>query len=269
MPPSGGARHRGYNGALSKLTPEMPRKFNPRTNPYAHELMRLRDAPPSRYSPEERYILGQSLAGKLYGVQRHWRFRWPYLAYFRIPRAIPGNSGSFSRQLVLFDVVFDNDSQAEPEVRTAYRHWLDRWQSPDDAIVVVLAIREDGVVEASNGIQERLSEWSDVLRAVEKAGIDRPETEAQDGVPALSDADAAEAYFGPGRSDSPPPTGRDPNGGRDDGGRDGGGRGSGPGGDGGAGDGGGSGAGGARELVNHPVLFSVDADVLRAILEQA
>ena len=86
-----------------------------------------------------------------------------------------------------------------------------------------------------------------------------------DSIPPRSDEEAGSAYYG---GDFP----RAASGGNGDGLRREG-VGGGGGGDGdGDGDGGGGqapGTGGVRELVNHPVLFSVDADVLRAILESS
>ncbi|GEM_PF-6081049 len=224
----------------------MSRVFDPNTNPYADDLLRLALAPPSRFSKQERRAMGSILAGKLYGLgisTRSWYFLDHDEAHFL---------GSDVWGIVAIVLIFDdeNDEWTLERMlrRLGYRKAADQ--------MIVLSVGAAGVIEIYNG------PWITAVSSIRNASNsiwnadDAPRYPTEGDIPAGSDAELSRDYLGQDRG----------GGGEGDDGR---------GGDGGGndgvppgGEGGSSGAGGVGELLNHPVLFSIERRHFDAILRQ-
>lgn len=227
----------------------MATSFSPNKNPYADDLLRLSNAPKSRFTAQERHLSASVLASKLYGLElaslrNYW---WPEHNHLFV------QAGG---QLVLVEVLFESEISELHLLELQYRVYsVDLW----DAHVIVLKVGVSGVIELYNG------KW-DAKRLMDSIGAHLQHSDAPaftdgpglDSIPPISDEEASTAYFGT----------TDVNGGgvNGDGRQQGGGGGGFRGGD---GDNGGQapGSGGVLELLNHPVLFTVDEEALNAILE--
>ena len=219
----------------------MSRVFDPNTNPYADDLWRLALAPPSRFSPRERKTMGHILAGKLYGLVTWRQGRLTYnLANVQF-------RGKRMREVVALVLLFDDELDYRTLESTAEA--VARSNRAD--MVIVLNAGATGVVEIYYG------SWGDAafrsilempkhIRSLE----DSARYETQRPLPHPGDAELRRAYLGHDRG----------GGGRGDGGGN---DGVPPGGEGGS-----SGAGGVGELLNHPLLFSIERDHFDAILRQ-
>lgn len=221
----------------------MSRVFDPNTNPYADDLLRLGLAPLSRFSAEERRAIGYVLAGKLYGLES-WRFRlvYPILpgVRFRSP---------YSKDVIAMALLFDRERVGYDldviERRLARPYHADT--------LIALNVGATGLAEIYNG------PWMpDAIGRIRSAlernwrGWDEGVSTFEEVIPALSDEALRSNYLGRG-------DGAMGGGGGEGGGNDG----VPPGGDDNM-----PGAGGTGELLNHPVLFSIDRAALDAILEQ-
>lgn len=221
----------------------MIRKFDPDTNPYADDLLRLSLAPPGRYSDVERLALARIIASKLYKVtlvEPHYT-DWGFSTW-----ASEIRDGNF----VEIDVLFDSDL-----TKLALPFRSERYERIQNTLIV-LSIGTNGVVELFNGAPDRsISER--VWRAIKQmyANENGDISSQFDAVPRRSDDEAAGNYLGDGGAS---------------------GHGNGAGGEGGGGGPGGGGdapngvpgSGGVGELINHPVLFTVERHIFDAILEQ-
>lgn len=238
----------------------MATSFNPNKNPYADDLLRLSNAPKSRFTPRERYLSASLLAGKLYGLELeplhgiNWWSQYGHLFF-------QGNN-----RPVLAEVLFESESHTERLSELQYwASWAERYFG--ESHVLVLKAGHSGVSELHNGQWDASQSWDSIAAKFQLPdALGSSADPGSDSIPPRSDEEASSAYFGGDTAQSGAGGGGD-----DDGLR----RGGGDGGDGGFGRGNGGGgdqapgAGGVRELVNHPVLFTVDEDTLRAILENA
>ena len=236
------------------------RTFDPNTNPYADDLLRLRFAPLQRYTHIERIALGRVIAAKLYDLVPDF-----YFSFTRRPlwRNLADDNP------VELHLVFDDAVNASK----LYQR-LQRYDGLPLLQLIILVAGHGGVVEVFNGLRHDLSpEYLAIaLDAMRGTGV-RNLPEQEDAVQARDDRDAASDYAGAprqeGRARGDVGDGRRNGGG---GGADRNDRGNGGGGDGGGDDGDGprgtSGSGGVSELVNHPVLFTVDRQVYNAILDE-
>ncbi|WP_144023113.1 hypothetical protein [Burkholderia sp. AU15512] len=224
----------------------MLHSFDPDSNPYAEDLLQLSRAPQLRYSEAERRALARIVASKLYQIslvepyETDWRFGdW--------------KNEIASESFLDIDVLFDSDLIELDPMR--YRDIKSQ--------LIVLSVGQNGVIELFNGkTNVDVFEW--VQRAIQRIGDDKWSGERTDDgrIPHRSDEAATADY----RGESAVENGFDRNGGGT-GGRNGGGRGGN--GDGDSPDGPpGSGRGGVAEVINHPVLFSADPEILDAILRQ-
>jgi hypothetical protein len=239
-------------------------RFDPDRNPYADDLLRLALTPAGRFSSAERLVIARILAGKLYEVD-HYRDA-PFW-FIRSHRYL--ENGSHRR--VVIDVLFDEDfSDNRPVRRYLYGNRA--------AALVVVSVGKCGVVELYNAPMKDLT-YERLLKSYDQAADPEyePIAEGDGRVPVRADAAAASSYLGEDAEEGGRPSadfrdGRDQGGGDNTGGGgasgDGGGTGGGGprGGDGGAGDG--AGAGGTGELLEHPVLFSIDRDMFNSLLDQ-
>lgn len=233
------------------------RIFNPNTNPFADDLLRLRMAPSTRFSPRERRTFAKLVAGKLYGLELNGPgFTFPSW------RAMHGDLSD--RRLVVVNVHFDSDLQDVEKSSIIY-------DTSSKLKFIVLSVGDYGVVELFNGSWEpsmRGTILSAIKNIIKNIGDEENVfiTQESNGILPRSDEEVRRDYLGEGPED------RDrgaPGGGGGDGGdqRGGGGGGRGPGG-GGDGANEGSGTGGTGELLNHPVLFAVERNIFDAILAQ-
>jgi uncharacterized membrane protein YgcG len=220
----------------------MMRTFNPDTNPYADDLMRLGLAPLERYSYEERYALARLIASKLYKIS----FKPPYHADAGFSS---WHSDAHSGRTVEIGVIFNSDLE---------QHRLSRPEDlyGHDQLLIVLDIGKNGVVEVFNGVSDE-GTFDQVRKAIasvrngEYGGL----ADGPNATPPRTDSEVVDDYEG----------NREANRANRGGGRDGGGGGS----DGGGGAlGNASGSGGTGELINHPILFAVEEDTFDAILER-
>lgn len=234
----------------------MATSFNPKKNPYSADLLRLSRAPESRFTGQERHVSACLLVGKLYGLELassrilYWRTDY-------VPLIFVGKN-----KIVLTAVVFESESLDERLKE------LDYWTHLVEPInggahVLVLKVGESGVRELHNGEWHHSRSSLSIRKQFQSTNALGSSADPEaDSIPPRSDEEASIAYFG-NDSDQRGAGG----GGNGDGSRRGGGGG------GGFGDGGGGDQepsdGGVRELLNHPVLFSVEAETLRAILENA
>ncbi len=225
----------------------MSRVFDPNTNPYADDLLRLALAPKSRFSPRERRIMGHILAGKLYGLRplgRDWHFPYRGVMYFR--------EGTRGRDVAIALYFYDENEGWYLEMmaeRVAYM---------DAAVqMIIIGVGSSRVIELYNGpmgpaASSSIRNLSNHLPQED----DAPRAQTEGGFHPRSDAALTRDYLGHDRGG---------------GGEDGGGRGGDGGGNDGVppgGEGGSSGAGGVGELLNHPVLFSIERRHFDAILRQ-
>ena len=230
----------------------MTQAFNPNTNPYVDDLLRLNMIPSTRFTLQERRLSAVMLAGKLYGLEN--RRRWDGFYFFNVQKKLR----------VAIDVVFETELPDLLETR----RYFDRFEGYRlKTHLILLRVGASGVSELFNDKFGSTTRET-ILRAVRQPERAAAILEAgSDAIPARPDEAVSREYFGQGPNEPNRSGGR--MGGSGEGrGRDGGGGGGGPtGGDGGNSEG--SGAGGTRELLNHPVLFSVDHETLAAILDQA
>lgn len=215
------------------------RVFDPNTNPYADDLIRLALAPATRYLQHERRALAEIMAIKLYQVNTH--DRWPRdFPYLYIGRDLNWHEVGIK---VIFE--FERDVAMEVISRDFVRY----------EELVVLSVGAQGVVEVFNGRPEGFERKK--IKAALSSLWDGHRIEKDRGegiVPIRSDKEAADDYQGR--------RGRDGSNGDGNGGDGGDGDGDGP------GPGGMPGSGGTRELINHPILFAVEPGVFDAIMEQ-
>ncbi|MGH8783125.1 hypothetical protein [Paraburkholderia sp.] len=235
-------------------------RFDPDRNPYADDLLRLALTPAGRFSSSERLVIARVLAGKLYEVSH---FRDAPFMFVGSRRYRENGSG----RGVVIDVFFDDDfSNGIPSRRYLY--------SNKAAALIILCVGKYGVVELYNAAvkdltYERIWEFYDQADDPEF----EPIVESDGRVPVRADDAAASSYLGEDAEEGGRPW-ADLRGGRDRGGGDntggggasGGGDGTGGGGEGGVGDG--AGAGGTGELLDHPVLLSIDRDIFNSLLDQ-
>lgn len=244
-------------------------RFDPDRNPYADDLLRLALTPAGRFSSSERLVIARVLAGKLYEVD-HYR---------SAPFMVVGSHRYLengSRRRVVIDVLFDDDfSDGRPLRR--YLH------GNKAAALVIVSVGKYGVVELYNASLRDLT-YERIRKSYDQAADPEYEPTAEGDGRVLVRADdiAASSYLGEdaeedGRSSTSLRGGRDRGAGDSTGGGGASGGGDGPGGDGpggggpgddegGAGDG--AGAGGTGELLEHPVLFSIDRDIFNSLLDQ-
>lgn len=226
----------------------MTHAFDHHTNPYAYDLVRLGSAPPGRYSHEERQTLGRIMASKLYHLNLNEPF---YVDRFH-------SSWESDNQLydhsVEIEVIFEDDTVRDSAFASEmFRHREVPW--------IIVGVGKRGVVELFNGVLD-VRNKERIIDAIENGSASKGADDSANGLSVVPrrDADCAAIYRG------------ERNGGNDG---DGGGNGrsgsnggfdgdppDGPGGP----DGPGDGSGGVGEVMNHPVLFSVERDVFDAIL---
>jgi len=221
----------------------MIQRFNPNTNPYVEDLLGLEALPNSRFSQNERRLIGAIIVGKIYGLTLV-----PINFYDGYSRMLH-RSGN-NDQIVNVIVLFGSD-------RDKWKHQLFyRNRSLENRVLIVLGVTEDRAVELYNGRWEHRP-YPDLFAAITEIYDGRREPPIDDKyrIAALSDEEAQQNYSGNGGGND-----------RRDGGGDGGGGGNNAGGD--DGNAGGSGAGGITEVLTHPVLFSVDRTVFDNILAQ-
>lgn len=225
----------------------MSHRFDPNTNPFADDLLRLGMAPSSRYSPRERQIFARILAAKIYGLRFRGDVYYPGdWHWIRIDNDLHN---------VEIAVLFDSDF---PTTAISTRFGGAR----DHLNLIVLTVGSKGVVEIFNGrwhafAAEQMLREMDAMDSGEQATNE----DADGRIPPRSDDELMRDYAGLGQND--PDRGPPRDGGGDGGGSDGG--------DGippGGGDGGFPGAGGIRELLDHPVLLTVNEATFDEILEQ-
>ncbi|PIG00359.1 hypothetical protein CLU84_3336 [Comamonas sp. 26] len=209
----------------------------------------------SRFTPQERHLSATLLASKLYGLEfAHLRnYWWPEHGPLFAQR---------NNQLVLVEVLFE--SEFDKARLSELRHRLFFAEEFWNSHLIVLKVGISGISELYNGKLDttRLREFIDAQLQLTDAPA-RSDGPGQDAIPPRSDEEASSAYFGDAAANNGAGGGGD-----GDGFRQGGGGGGFRGGEGGNG-GQAPGAGGVRELINHPVLFTVDEEALRAILENA
>lgn len=234
----------------------MASSFNSNKNPYAGDLLRLSNVPRSRFTPQERNFSASLLASKLYGLElapplSYW---WPEHNHLLFQG---------SNRLVFVEVLFETESH---KARLSELQHLVLWAASvlNDVHVIVLKVGISGVSELYNG------KW-DAELSVDSIDAQFQLSDApalsdgpgSDSIPPRSDEEASSAYYGEAPADNGAGGGGD-----GDGLQQGGGGGGFRGGDEGSG-GQAPGAGGVLELVNHPVLFTVDEEALDAILGAA
>lgn len=218
----------------------MTRTFNQNTNPYADDLVRLSLAPPERYSPAERQTLARIIASKLYELTLEAPFETD-LGYSRWRSATVGTDH------VEIHVVFESEP-VPAQLYELTRHYF------SSRPLIVLSVGQSGVVEVFNGMSDD-STIVHVKRAIETIhnGGDVETTDRVGMIRRRNDAEAAGNYQG-----------------RSDGAWSNGNRGNLPPGGGGGGDipGDVPGSGGVGELIDHPVLFSVEEQIFDSILAE-
>lgn len=218
----------------------MIRKFDPDTNPYADDLLRLSLVPPGRYTDVERHTLARIIASKLYKVS----LVEPYYTDWGFSTWV---SEIHDRNFVEIDVLFDFDVMA---FGTSFSS--ERYNGIKSALIV-LSAGTHGVVELFNGVPDH-STIEHVWHAIEQmhAGEHGGTSNEFGAISHRSDDEVAGDYVGDTGAGRP-------------------GNGAG-GGDGGQGGGdvpnGIPGSGGVGELINHPVLFTIERRIFDAILEQ-
>jgi hypothetical protein len=218
------------------------RVFDPNTNPYADDLLRLALAPATRYLPHERRVLADTVAAKLYQVKTrdYWPRGYPYIYIDK----------HLGRRAVGITVVFEFEKDLEIDVDYQYFNRYDE--------LVLLSVGVQGVVEVYNG-PGKAFEPQKIEAALYSLwnGHCIDEDLGEGTVPIRSDNEIAGDYQGRKGRDGANGGGNGRDGG--DGGDDGG---DGPGPE------GIPGGGGARELMNHPILFAVESDVFDAIMRE-
>jgi len=224
----------------------MLHSFDPDSNPYAEDLLKISRVPETRYTNAERRALARIVASKLYQVSliEPYETDWRYGAW--VSQVAPG-------PFIDIDVLFDSDlGKLDPERYRDIRKQL-----------IVLSVGRHGVIELFNG-QMRDDVFELVQQAIARIARDgRSDERTNDRRILHRNDDMAADEYG---SDSTVDTGIEPNGGgagrQNGGGRGGDGDGNGP--DGPPG----SGRSGVAEVINHRVLFSAAPEILDAILSQ-
>lgn len=238
----------------------MMARFNPNTNPYADEILRLVHIPKSRFTTLEKMTSAAVLGAKLYGLeileQPRIFWRWPHGSLFTIPHG--------SNSPVWVEVLFETEKHEVPERLRDLEMWAD-WLEDRGGRPHLIALKagNDGLIELYNGLWQRGESWKLITSRLEQDTVSDFEQSSSEPIPRRTDEESSAAYFGRSSIQG--------GGGGRDGGFGGGGGGGGDGGsDGGDGPQGQTpGAGGVREMLNHPVLFSADKETLRAILENS
>jgi hypothetical protein len=238
----------------------MPHLFNPKTNPWAAELLRLASQVFPALGDGERHLVAALYAARLY--DRHVsdippRYRPGYLGYSVLAGEYVG--GRRVRIVVTLNEV--RERRDFPLAINEHDH------------VILLHVGNGRVAELFNGPGESAPKHaSDIEILLEKLRQREPEDFAEwrgDGLRPASDRELRERF--PGRPTEPVndaaevPPGK--GGGNDRRGPGGPGEPGGPGG-GGSDDGNGDGSGGLTEYLNHPVMLGVDGRLYDEILEQ-
>lgn len=224
----------------------MLHSFDPDSNPYAEDLLKLSRIPEARYTDAERRALARIVASKLYQVSliEPYETDWRYGAW--VSAGAPG-------PFVDIDVLFDSElSKLDP---TRYRDIRKQ--------LIVLSVGRHGVIELFNG-QTRHDVFELVKQAIARIGFDGEGDERKNDrrIPHRNDDKAAADYERDATVESGIDQSSDGAGGQNGGGRGGDGDGDNPVGP------PGSGRGGVEEVINHPVLFSAAPEILDAILRQ-
>jgi len=234
----------------------MTARFNPNTNPYADEILRLVHVPKSRFTTLEKMTSAAIHGAKLYGLeiweQPRMFWRWPHGNLFTIPHG--------SNSPVWVEVLFETEKYEVTErLRDLKTIWSD-WLGDEFERIQLIALKagNNGLIELYNGQWWGHDSLALIASRFAQDTVSDLEQSSSDPIPLRTDEESSAAYFG--RSSI-----QGGGGGRDGGFGGGGGDGGSGGGDGPQGQA--PGAGGVREMLNHPVLFSADKETLRAILE--
>ncbi|CAG9234833.1 hypothetical protein [Burkholderia vietnamiensis] len=224
----------------------MLHSFDPDSNPYAADLLKLSRVPEARYTDAERRALARIIASKLYQVSlvEPYETDWRYGAWV---------SESASGRFIDIDVLFDSEFSK-----------LDPWRYRDiRKQLIVLSVGRHGVIELFNG-QTRHDVFELVKQAIARIASDGESDERTNErrIPHRNDDKAAADYERGATVESGIDWNSDGAGGQNGGGRGGDGGGDNP--DGPPG----SGRGGVKEVINHPVLFSAAPEILDAILRK-
>lgn len=229
----------------------MPHRFDPNVNPYADELLRLSLAPERRFNAPERHLMAAIIGAKLYDLEPHalharfYAFIYPHAHIIRF-----ASGKADDRHDIAMHVMFESDDMQAP--------YPDSFVRDEGSTLIVLHVGDHGVIELFNGFMDDNTATVFAQRVARlKSGQELREERHEGSMPPLDDEEARRRWLGLPPVDGPP--GNDGNGGGGDGNVPG---------AGGDGPGDTPGAGGTRELVHHPVLFSVDSDAIDAILEQ-
>lgn len=231
-----------------------------RKNPYVQELIELSKAPSSRFSELERHLQALILVGKIFNLRMvdGYYYRGDHTRLFPFYTS--------DRKLAFVGLSF-NSKPFYPKWINLIRTERELKRYREETLpLVLLQVSNDNVQTLFNGtvpVKMLLKRWGsetwfESLINTEFIGPKvsiRPMTIAQ----------ANEQYYG---SDTPPKLDRNGSSGSigSDGDGDGGGSGNGGGDSGNGGDGEQSGGQGITEILNHPVLFSVDKETLQSIL---
>lgn len=232
----------------------MPHRFDPNVNPYADELLRLSLAPEQRFSAGERHLMAAIIGAKLYDLgphALHTRFHAFVHPRGHVVRLMPRDNQDWRR--VVLRIVFGDED---------WNYYADSIAIDEGSTLIILYVGNQGVIELFNGFANDATLQALKQRMEQLQSREEHRDEENEGrIPALHDDEARRRWLG--LFDGSPPDGAPPG---HDGNGDGG-DGDIPGAGGSDGTGGPGGAGGTRELVHHPVLFSIDSAAFDAILE--
>lgn len=223
--------------------------FDPNENPYADDLLRLSLAPPGRYSRMERLAMACIIASKLYrGLSDDFFVSSEDGCIFWRHRFLPNR--------IRLATLFEDDVESHGLLIDNVFRWTE--------FTIVLYVGSNGVIEIFNDAaggsipHDVMAAYKQIRAGEYVEAFDRPGA-----VPYRPDGEAASDYEG----------NRDAQVRRRD--RDDYRNGNGRGGAGGGGSNGGNGnagkipgSGGVGELINHPVLLSVEQDMFDSIMEQ-